>query len=200
MGKYSAKKSIVQTYSERDALAKRDIARHGQMVELETVRNIAEPLQKVVHLVEATAELDQGHRGKRTLRVHLADAFLDRVQIAHDEQQVTGGLDRQEAAAGHVYAQSAVEVLDGRSRRGLQLDHVHALVGRLVVDDYLHVQSALLDDALDRLQVNPQVVGIKDLELAHAFELVHVVLGHLGDLEKSQFALVVYQGTSLDTN
>jgi hypothetical protein len=36
------------------------------------------------------------------------------------------------------------------------------------------------------------------LKFAHTLELVHVVFGHLGDLEQPQLAFVVDQRTSLD--
>lgn len=132
------------------------------MIQLETIGYATESFEKLVDLGERRAELDERHRRKRTQLIHLEHALLLREQIAHDEQQITGCFDRQETTTRHVDADGTVEVLDGRTRRGLELNHIDALVRGLVVHDHFHVKSALFYQTLDRSQVDPQVVGVKD--------------------------------------
>jgi len=59
-----------------------------------------------------------------------------------------------------------VKVLDGRSGGGLQLDNGLSVVGRLGVDDDFEFQAFVLHYALECLEVDPQVVGVEDFELA----------------------------------
>ena len=101
------------------------------MIELQTVRNATETLEEIVNFGEMTAQLDQRHNWKRTLRIHLKQAFSLREQIAHDEQQIAGRLHRQEAASGHVNADGAIEALNGGTRCSLELNHIHSFVGSL---------------------------------------------------------------------
>ena len=72
-----------------------------------------------------------------------------------------------------------------------------ALFSHLGVDDYLHVNGVLLLQPLDGGQGDPQVVGVEDLELGDRLELVHVGLGHLGDLQKAQLSVVLSERTTL---
>lgn len=52
-------------------------------------------------------------------------------------------------------------------------------------------------DGVLTLQVNPQVVGVEDLELADRFEILNVLRRHLRNLEELNVALVVNEGTTL---
>ena len=65
-----------------------------------------------------------GRGGELPPLAHGEGAGLQAVQVGHDQQQVGGGLHRQEAAAGHVDAQGVVEALYRRAHRRLQLDDV----------------------------------------------------------------------------
>lgn len=69
--------------------------------------------------------------GELPLLTHGERSRLQTVQVGHDQQEVRGGFDWQEAATGDVDAQSVVEALDGGAYGRLQLDHVQATVQSL---------------------------------------------------------------------
>lgn len=86
--------------------------------------------------------------------------MLEVVERRLDKQQVGARLDGQETRTGDVDADSRVEVLDGSTNGSLELDDLLALVGRLVVDNDLERELVVVHDALDRLKVDPDVVGV----------------------------------------
>jgi hypothetical protein len=55
----------------------------------------------------------------------------------------------------------------------------------LAVGNDLHAELVVLDNTLDSAQVHPDVVGVEVLELLDGLELVHMLLGDLGDLEEA---------------
>ncbi len=59
------------------------------------------------------------------------------------------------------------EVLDCSTSSSLELNDGVALVGGLGVDDDLKLEALGVHDALERLEVDPQIVGVEDLELAN---------------------------------
>ena len=59
-----------------------------------------------------------------------------------------------------------LEVLDGCSSSSLELDNGVAVIVRLGVDDNLEFHAFGVHDALERLEIDPQVVGVENLELA----------------------------------
>ena len=67
----------------------------------------------------------------------------------------------------------------------------------LGVDDDLHIHGVLLLQPLDSCQGDPQIVGVEDLELGPGLELDHMGLGHLGDLQQPQLAVVLDEGATL---
>ena len=69
-----------------------------------------------------------GRAGELSLLAHGERAGVEAVEVGHDQEQVGGGLDGQETAAGHVDAQGVVEALDGGANGSLQLDHIQAAV------------------------------------------------------------------------
>jgi len=73
-------------------------------------------------------------------------------------------------------------VLDGRAGGGLQLNDSLTAIEVLVVDNDLEVELVIVKDALDGAEVEPQVIGVEDLELLDTLELLNVVRGNLGDL------------------
>lgn len=83
-------------------------------------------------------ELPPGAHGER--------ARVQAVQVGHDQQQVGGGLDGQEAAAGDVDAQGVVEGLDGRAHRRLQLDDILASIQRLRIQKRRRFNEKYLED------------------------------------------------------
>lgn len=84
------------------------------------------------YLGEGAAQFDVGRGRELSLVAHGERARLQAVQVGHDQQQVGGGLDGQEAAAGYVDAQGVVEALDGGADCCLQLDDVLPTIQRLV--------------------------------------------------------------------
>ena len=125
--------------------------------------------------------------------------MLQRVDVALDEEQVRAALDGQEAPARHVDPMRVLEVLDGSTSGGLELDDRLAVVRRLGVDDDVELEALVLHDALEScirregqsgsdqmeleyseltFQVDPQVVGVEDLELAD-----YDVVGEIGAIK-----------------
>ena len=49
-------------------------------------------------------------------------------------------------------------------------------------------------------QVHPQVVCVEDLELLDRLEVLFMVFGHLGHLQKAQLSSVLDQGSSLNVS
>jgi len=80
----------------------------------------------------------------------------------------------------------------------LQLDDIQAVVQGFRVDDHLHVQGAFVHDLRHGVDVDPQVVGVEDLELLHALKVLQMVLGDLCDLKQSQVPAIVDEGTALN--
>ena len=188
---------------EGDSAAEVDGARDGEVVELDDLGDAGDALLEVRHLLEVAAELDE-RRVAEAARAHLQLAVLDRVQIRLDEHQIRARLDGQEAAARHVDAVRVAEVLDGGADGGLELQDADVGLALLVagdglaVGDDLHLELVILNDALNGLEVHPDVVGVEVLELLDRLELVDVLLGHLGDFEQAHAALVVDDGAALD--
>ena len=115
-----------------------------------------------------------------------------------------------------------VEVADGSTDSSLELDDGNVCLAllvcwdRLLVGNDLHGELVVLNNALDGLEVHPDVVGVEVLELVNAennvsrcvrsrwqyanlrLELVDVLLGNLGNLEKTRLTLVVDDGTTLN--
>lgn len=59
-----------------------------------------------------------------------------------------------------------LEVLDGSSGSSLELDNGLAVIIHLGIDDDLEFHAFVEHYALERLEIDPQVVGVEDLELA----------------------------------
>ena len=86
---------------ERDALPEGDVAADGQVVQLDDVRDAAEPLQELVDLLEVlVAQLDERRRLEHPVGRHVEGPVLQRVEVAHDEQQVGGLFHGEEARPG----------------------------------------------------------------------------------------------------
>ena len=77
------------------------------------------------------------------------------------------------------------------------IDRTLNAASHLGVGDDLQVEGVLVLQPLDGGQGDPQVVGVEDLELGDGLELVHVGLGHLGDLQKAQLSVVLSERTTL---
>jgi len=188
---------------ESDATVEGDIAGDGQVVELNHLGDRGDTLLEVGHLLEVAAELDQ-RSITEPAGAHLELAMLDRVKIRLDKHQVRAGLDGQEAPARYVDAVGIFEVADSSTNSSLELEDrdvgLALLITRdgLAIGDDFHLELVILNYTLDGLEVHPDVVGVEVLELLDGLELVDVLLGNLSNLEKSDRALVVNDGTTLD--
>ena len=186
-----------------DATAEVDGTSDGQVVELEDLGDAGNAALEARDLLEVTTELDEGS-GAEAVGVHDELTVLEGVEVRLDEHQVGAGLDGKETTAGDVDTVCVVEVADGGTDGGLELDDADIgfalLVGgdRLAIGDDLHGELVVLDDALDGAEVHPDVVGVEVLELLDRLELVDVLLGDLGNLKKSWLALVVNDCATLD--
>lgn len=188
---------------EDDTATKVDRTGDGEVVKLNDLGDAGDALLEVGHLLEVTTELDQRSITEAGC-AHLELAVLDGVEIRLDKHQIRASLDGQEAATGNVDTVGVLEVLDGSTNSGLQLENANVRLALLItgdglaVGDDLHLELVILDDALDGLDVHPDVVGVEVLELLDGLELVDMLLGDLGDFEKADAALVVNDGTTLD--
>lgn len=177
----------------------------SQVVKLQHLGDGRDSLLEVGNLLEVTAQLDQRSIAE-TSSAHLELTVLEGVEIRLDQHQIGTGLDGQESSTRDVDSVGVVEVTDGSSDSGLELDNrdvgLALLVTRdgLSVGDNLHLQLVVLNHPLDGLEVQPDVVGVEVLELLDRLELVDVLLGDLGNLEESDRALVVDDGTTLDVS
>lgn len=188
---------------EGDAAAQVDGTSDGQMVELDDLGDGGDVLGEIGDLLEVAAELDEG-RVAEAGGAHLQLAVLNGVEIRLDEHEVGASLDGQETPTGHVDTVGVVEVADGSTDSGLELDNADVALALLVTRDGLavgndlHLQLIVLNHALDGLNVHPDVVGVEVLELLDGLELVDVLLGDLSDLQQAHRALVVNDSATLD--
>ena len=213
--------------TEGDIPAEPHLAGDGEMVELEDVGHGAEALLEVANLLERVAELDHGRLVEHPVRVHDELAVLKAVEIRGDQEQVGCGLDLreekidvlgydrqsargrgrgragdrtygQEPRTGHIDTMCALEVLDGRTNRSLELNDRRAVVRRLVVDDDIELHALVLHDSLDGGEGDIHRVGVEVLEFAHTLKVLDVLARHLGDFEQAHLALVLDDGTTLN--
>jgi len=188
-----------------DAATKVDSTSDGEVVKLQDLGDGGNAGLEGRDLLEVVAELDERSRAE-TVGVHHELTVAKSVEVRLDKHEVGASLDGQETATGHVDTVGVVEVTDGGTDSGLELDDADIgltlLVGRdaLSVGNDLHAELVALDDALDGAEVHPDVVGVEVLELLDGLELVDVLLGDLGDLKKTGLALVVNDGATLDTS
>lgn len=175
----------------------------GEVVKLQDLGDRGDSLLEVGNLLEVTTKLDERSITEAG-SAHLELAVLEGVKIRLNQHQVGAGLDGQEASAGHVDTVSVLEVANGRTDSGLELDNGNVRLAllvtgdRLTVGDDLHLELIVLHHPLDGLEVEPQVVGVEVLELLDRLELVDVLLGDLSNLQQADRALVVDDGTTLD--
>lgn len=183
---------------ESNVPAKHDITLDGQVIELDHLGDALEPLLELGDLLECVSELNDGGLREHAARVHDQLSVLERVKIRSDEQKIGAALDGKETRSWNVDTLGATEVLDGGTDGSLELNNSLAALESLVVDNDLEVKLLVLENALDGTEVEPQVVGVEDLELLNGLEVLNVLRGNLGDFEKADGALVVDEGTTLD--
>lgn len=129
---------------------------------------------------------------------HRQDTVFEVVQARLDEQQIRARLYGQESGSGHVDTGGVLEVLDGGTDSGLQLNDSLTGIRHLVVDNDFQVELVVVNHSLDGLQVDPDVVRVEDLEFLDRLEVFQVVSRDLGDFEQSDLSVVVDNSTTLD--
>lgn len=177
-----------------------DSAGDGEVIKLNDPRNGRNVLLEVRDLLEMRSELDEGGVTEAS-RVLLELAVLDSIEVRLDEQKVGACLHRKETATRHVDTVSIAEVANSRTNSSLKLqdrDIGITLLDSLAVGDDLKLEFVVLDDALDGLEVEPNVVRIEVSELLDGFKFVHMLLGDLGNLKETDGTLVIDDGTTLD--
>lgn len=186
-----------------DTTSQVDRTSDGKVVKLQNLGDRRNVLLEVGNLLEVAAELDQRSVSEAG-GAHLQLAVLKGVQIGLDEHEVGAGLDGQETTTGDVDTVGVLEVANGGTDSGLELNNGNVglalLVSRdgLAVGDNLHLELVVLNNALDGVEVEPDVVSVEVLELLDRLELVDMLLGDLGNFEQADRALVVNDGTTLD--
>ena len=188
---------------ECNTAAKVDRTGDGQVVKLNNLGDRRNAVLEAGNLLEVAAELDERSRAE-AVGVNHKLAVLQGVQIGLDEHEVGAGLDGQETLPGDIDTVSALEVLDGSTDSGLELEDRNmglALLGgreRLDIGYDLDAKLVLLNNTLDGLDIHPDVVSVEVLELFDGLELVYVLLRNLRDFKKTDGALVINDGTTLD--
>ena len=104
-----------------DVTAEANITGDCQVVKLQNLRNLLEPLLELCDLLEMVAQLDHRRGLEHPLLAKDQFTVLKRVDVALDEEQIRAGLDRQEATARNVHSVAVLEVLDGCTGSSLQL-------------------------------------------------------------------------------
>jgi hypothetical protein len=128
-------------------------------------------------------ELDHRCVLEHPARVDDQLSVFQRINIALDQQQVRARFHWKEPAARNIHSVSALEVLDRRSRRRLELYDCLPVVCLLGIDDDFQIHALSVHDPLESAQVDPDVVGVENLEFADGFEILHMLRGHLGHFE-----------------
>jgi len=124
--------------------------------------------------------------------------MLERVDVALDEQKVRATLYRQESAPRNINTVSALEVLYGSTGGRLKLDDGLAIIGVFGVNDDFQVHPLLIHDALQSLEINPDIVRVEYLEFTDRLELFYVFRWYLSDLQQTDLALVINERSTLD--
>ena len=94
-------------------------------------------------------QLDDRGRLEHALLVDDELTMLERVDVALDEQKIGAALHRQETLARNIDTVGVLEVLDGSTGCGLELDDCVAIICGLGVDDDLELETFRLHDALE---------------------------------------------------
>lgn len=128
-------------------------------------------------------KFDHGRVLKHPARIDHQLAVLQRIDVTLDQQQIRARFHGKEPAPRHVDAVRALEVLNGRSRRRLELDDRLAIIQILLVDDDLQIQVIGFHHPLESGQVKPKVISVEDFEFADRLEIFQVLRGYLGDFE-----------------
>ena len=140
-------------------------------------------LRQATHLLEVVTEFDHRCVLEHPTRVDHQLPMFQRIDVALDQKQVRARFHGKEPAPRDVHSVSALEVLDRCSGRGLELDDCLAVVCLLGIDDDFQIHALCFHHTLESAQVDPDVVGVENLEFTDGFEIFHVLRGHLSYFE-----------------
>jgi hypothetical protein len=188
---------------ESDITSKVNGTSDGQVVQLQDSWDGWNAALEVGNLLEVGSELDK-RSWSEAGAIHGQLSVLEGVQIRLDEHEIGGSLDWQEAATRNVNTVAVLEVTDGSTDGSLELEDrdvglaLSADRNGLLVWNDLELELAILDNALDGLQAEPDVVGVEVLELLDGLELLDMVLADLGNFKESDGSLIVNDGTTLN--
>ena len=177
--------------------------RNGQMIQLEDLRDRRDTFLEGRNLFEVRPKFDQGC-GTEAIGIHDELAMLESVKVGFHQHEIGAGFDGQEASTRDIDTMSVVEVTDGGTDGGFELDNGNVgfslFVGRdgFIVGDDFHFELLFLDHTFDSFEVDPDVVGIEVLEFLDRLELVDVLFGDLGNFEESDGTVVVDDGATFD--
>mmetsp|Transcript_34167 Transcript_34167/g.93981 ORF Transcript_34167/g.93981 Transcript_34167/m.93981 type:complete len:329 (+) Transcript_34167:149-1135(+) len=155
-------------------------------------RAVLHQAHHVVHKLVAPVELDVGRHAVALRLEDHPEVVCDLVRVRHEREHVRRRLDGREARARDEDRLGSLEALDGRAHGRLELKHLGRLlvtrVDRLAVADHRqrHRAAKLLECRLERLEVDPQVVGVEVLVLRDVLEGVGVLVGALRQLAQQQ--------------
>lgn len=180
--------------TESDILAEVDITSDSQVVKLDNGGDLLESLLELSDLLEMITELDNRSGVEHSLLVKNELTMLKRVDIRFDQKEIRTRLDGQETCTRDVDTMCIPEMLDSSSSSSLKLytssqsaflngpenndvylNNSLTIIGSLGVNDDIKIHSLGIHDALQSLQVDPQVVGVEDLELADGLEVLDVL-------------------------
>lgn len=184
-----------------DISAKVNVTSDGQVVQLQDLWHVWDPLLEVVDLLEIRTQLDQWVGETVSCWVQLQCTVFEEEQVRLDQQQVGTGLDWQESGSWDNNTVSTAKVPDSGTNSSFKLQDVDvrgALRDGLLVGDDLRLDSIRLDQSLHGTQINPQVICVEVLELLDTLKFLNVLLRHLSDLQQSHLTVVVDQSTTLD--
>ena len=104
---------------------------------------------------------------KHPLLVNNKLAMLQRVYVTLNQQKITATLDWQESFTRNIDTMSILEMFDGGSGGSFELDDCVTIICCFGVDDDFKFHPIGLHYALEGFQIDPQVVGVEDLEFAN---------------------------------
>ena len=102
-----------------DVTPEANITSDRQVVKLQNLGNLLEPLLELCDLLEMVSKLDDRRRLEHSLLVDDELAMLNAVDIRLDEQQVGAALHGQESASRNIHTVAVLEELDGITRSRL---------------------------------------------------------------------------------
>src|SRR3989338_9152302 len=169
------------------------------MIQFNDIGETLETREIFVNVLECIAELDERKGIVRTERIDEKRTIESKCVEARLEKEKIGSVfDWQEARTGYFDTVSVVEAFDGSASSSFELDNSLSSGLFLIDDDVDSLESRGFNDTLDGIDVDPKVVGVKDLEFFDGFEFLDAVGRNLSEFKKSSSAIVFNQSTTFD--